>query len=415
MNRAPSPHGEWVDPADADDLPEDLRGKRAYVPRPLKSDLFLPTETHAVLAMAEHTLGELNESTRRLPHRTMFALCTRLREVQNSAQLAGMSVDFSETWLTRLLLARAADDVEQQNLVLDRHPIGRVILAFEHGAARVADGAVVDGDLLWQVAGKLTGTTGGSVETSLRAHQSVLRSRSPEQPAILTTPPGGLLRSAFAQWSTWVGAPHPLSRIGRISLAHLNLVLLDPFPGTGDYLTSVHSSLAMVGTGLLRDQVLPLSSWLDEQAVEYYRRVGAVMDGGPIEDWIRFFALGVRSAGKAQLALIGELDALSKELLDQVDGSPTVQKVVAGLMTAPVTNNRTLEVMYGMANRTATQVTRQLVKAGVLEVVGGKSYNKVFVCQPVLDVYALQTPRAPASDRDVFAPSASGPAHRRDD
>ncbi|MBY8854724.1 hypothetical protein K7G98_43310, partial [Saccharothrix sp. MB29] len=64
-----------------------------------------------------------------------------------------------------------------------------------------------------------------------------------------------MLHSAFAQWSTWVGAPHPLPRVGRIALAHLNLALLDPFPDTGDYLTGIYSSLEMVRSGLLRGQV----------------------------------------------------------------------------------------------------------------------------------------------------------------
>ncbi|HEX6340933.1 hypothetical protein [Umezawaea sp.] len=406
MSSPSAPHGEWVEASDSDDLPEALHGMRAYVPRPLPSDLIVPTETHRVLAMAEYTLGELNESTRRLPHGEMFALCTRLREAQNTAQLAGMSLDLSETWLTELLLARAAGDSAQQ-AVLRRHPVGRVILAFEHGTARVAGGAVVDADLLGEINQRLTDTVTGPLESGLRTRQGWLRGRSPQQVPILTTPPGAMLHSAFAQWSTWVRAPHPLPRIGKIAMGHLNLALLDPFPDTGAYLTSICSSLEMVRSKLLRRHVLPLSSWLDEHAGEYHDRIRAVVDGGPIEQWIDFFARGVRTQAHAQLRLIEELDGLRVALLERVNGSPTVQRVVAGLMTAPVTSNRALEAMYGMADRTATQVSRKLVDHGVLENIGGKSYNKIFVCRQVLDVYALQSPQAPESDRAVFSPPAN--------
>ncbi|MGW4115300.1 Fic/DOC family N-terminal domain-containing protein, partial [Actinosynnema sp. NPDC004786] len=71
--------------------------------------------------MAEHSLGELNESTRRLPRSSLFALCTRLREVQNSAQLSGTSLGLSEVWTTKLLLDRAAEGVGTQEEVLEQH------------------------------------------------------------------------------------------------------------------------------------------------------------------------------------------------------------------------------------------------------------------------------------------------------
>ncbi|WP_157620991.1 Fic family protein [Saccharothrix sp. NRRL B-16348] len=407
MSSTPSPHGEWVEPSETDVLPEALRGMRAYMPRPLPSDVIVPTETHRVQAMAEHSLGELNESTRRLPRSAMFALCTRLREVQNAAQLSGTSLDMSEVWTTKLLLERATEGVGRQEDVLERHEAGRVILAFEHGADRIADGAVVDGDLLGEISGRLTGRDADTTESRLRTQQSWLEGTSPGQVPILTPPPGAMLHSGFAQWSTWVGAPHPLPRIGKIALGHLNLALLDPFEGTGRYLPVIYSSLEMVRSGLLREQVLPMSSWLDEHAGEYHEQIRAVVDGGPIEKWIEFFADGVRLQARAQLRLIDELDSLCEKLLDRAKGSPTVQRVVAGLITAPVTSNRALEAMYGMANRTATQVTRHLENTGVLENLGGKSYNKVFACQSVLDVYALQTPSPPESDKAVFLPPAN--------
>ncbi|CCH30164.1 hypothetical protein BN6_28550 [Saccharothrix espanaensis DSM 44229] len=399
------PYGEWVERSATDDSPEWMRGMRAYLPRPLASDFILPTETHRVQAMAEHTLGELNERTRGLPDHAMFELCTRLREVQSAAEMAGTSADFSESWMTSLLLTRAAEGVgEPEEVLLERAPMGRLLQAVEHGAQRLAGGGPFDAELLCEVGRKLAG--GDPAEPGLRTGQSWLADRKGDQPRILTVPPGALLHSAFAQWSTWIDAPHSLPRVGKISLGHLHLALLDPHQGAGPYLTSIYDASAMVRAGLLRDQVLALSTWLDEHEQEYHAHIRAVVDGGPIEDWILFFAGAVRAQATEQLALIDKLNALRRSLVAQAKGSPTVQRVVSGLITAPVTSNRALETVYGMANRTATQVTRHLVQVGILEIVDGKSYNKVFVCQPVLDLYALQVPLAPESDRDAFAPPA---------
>ncbi|MBB5958488.1 Fic family protein [Saccharothrix tamanrassetensis] len=408
MGVTPVPYGEWVERSETGDSPEWMRGMRAYVPHPLPSDFILPTETHRVQAMAEHTLGELNERTRGLPDHAMFELSTRLREVQSAAEMAGTSADFSEAWMTSLLLTRAAEGVgEPEEVLLERAPMGRLLQAVEHGAARLAQGGPFDAELIRQVGEKLTGGDPDMAESGLRTGQSWLASRKGGQPRILTVPPGARLHSALAQWSAWIDAPHSLPRVGKISLGHLHLVLLDPYPGAGPYLTSIYDASAMVRTGLLRDHVLALSTWLDEHEQEYHARIRAVVDGGPIEDWILFFAGAVRAQASAQLLLIDQLNALRQSLLEQAKGSPTVQRVVSGLITAPVTSNRALETIYGMANRTATQVTRHLVQVGILEIVDGKSYNKVFVCQPVLDLYALQVPAAPSSDRHAFFPPAN--------
>lgn len=408
MNESSPPHGEWVEPSETDGLPEQMRGMRAYMVRPLPSDVVVPTNTHRVQAATEHILGRLTERTLGLPDRRMFELCMRLCEVQSAAEMAGTSMALSETFLTRLLLTRAADGVgEPEEVLLERTPAGRALRAVEHGAARLRDGAAFDAKLVGEIGEKLTGEVPGTVALGLRTCQSWLGGGSTGQPPILTVPPGALLHSAFAQWSTWIAAPHPLPRVGKIAMGHLNLALLDPYPGAGPYLTGLYSASQMVRMGLLRHPVLSLSTWLDEHSKEYYRQIRAVVDGGPIEVWISFFAGAVHAQAAAQLALINRLNTLSQKMLKQAKGSPTVQRVVSGLITAPVTSNRALEVRYGMANKTAAQTTRHLEKAGILEVVGNKSYNKVFVCQKVLDLYALQVPSAPESDRTVFSPPAN--------
>ncbi|MGW4116748.1 hypothetical protein ACWEFJ_38235 [Actinosynnema sp. NPDC004786] len=71
---------------------------------------------------------------------------------------------------------------------------------------------------------------------------------------------------------------------------------------------------------MLREQVLPLSSWLDEHAAEYYDRIRAVVDGGPIEDWIEFFAGIVGSQARAQLSLVEQRRATHRTRL--VSGTP---------------------------------------------------------------------------------------------
>jgi hypothetical protein len=339
MSSAPPPHGEWVEPGEG--VPRSLRGMRAYLPRPLPSDVILPTETHRVLASVEHALGRLDEAAQRLPDRAGFVLSGQLRDAQSSAQLSGESAALVESWVVRLLLAREAEGAGGSvRAILADHPVGRFIAASEHGARRVREGARIDAALLGEISAQLTGSGPRSLEEGLRTHQGWLGGRSPEDAYVLTTPPGGLLVSTLAQWSTWVCADHPLPRVGKIALAHLHLELLQPYPEANGHLARLYSAFELVRLGLLRDQVLPISVWLDRHRDAYHRHVLAVVEGGPIADWIRFFAEGVEQLALEHIRLVDDLDRLRAELVELArKTSPSAQRVVKGLVTAPVTSH----------------------------------------------------------------------------
>ncbi|WP_433260689.1 Fic family protein [Actinosynnema sp. CS-041913] len=404
MSSGASPYGEWVEPGDVSAVPEQLRGERAFAPSSLPADIVLSTAAHRELANAEHAVGRVDEAVHRLPDREMFVLCTRFREVRSSAELVGVDASMLETWLVDLMLTRAAEGVgDPEEVVLDRNPVGRFILASRYGADRLAAGAAIDLELLGAVSARLTGRGPRSLEDGLRAYQGWL-GPTPDQAYVLTMPPGERLGRALAEWSAWVGRPHPLSRVGRIALGHLHLELLQPYPEANGHLARIYSSLAMVRSGLVRAQVLPLASWPAARGKGYHARIRAVVEGGPVEEWITFYADGVRTQAEEQLRLMDDMGRLRQVLLERAGGSPAVQRVVAGLVTAPVTSNRGLEAAYGFSDYTASQVTRHLVGKGILEVVDDKSYNKVFVCHEVLDLFTVQRPPAPETDENLFDP-----------
>ncbi len=399
MTNAPPAHGVWAEPADPGALPEPLRGLRAYLPNPLPLDLVLPTRTHRRLAEAEHALGSLNEGAERIADRSALVLSSQIRDARSSAAMADVTADLAESFVFHLLAARATGDRSAVAELLDKHPIGRFVLASAHGTARLTAGAPVDTTLLGEISAILTGSGPRDLSTGLRRHQGWFGGRTPY---LLTTPPGEPLSEALVAWARAVHAPSPLSRVARIALAHLHLELLQPYPEANGHIARLFSSLELVRTGLLRDQVLPLSFWLDTHQREYHERIRAVVHGGPLHDWIGFFADGLRALALDQLTLIGELDALRRAHLALAAGPPSLRRVAGDLVTTPVLTHRTLVERYGITVKTATQVTRNLLGLGVLTSLEDRVYNKMFYCQPVIRLLTMDRPVPHDRDDDVF-------------
>ncbi|MEU4807137.1 hypothetical protein [Actinosynnema sp. NPDC023587] len=417
MSHSPSPQGESVDPAGGgvDKVPVALRGLRAFTPAPLPVDVTLSTRAHADLASAALAVGRADEAAQRTPDRARFALCSQFREVQRSARMSGEGRSLLETFLIRLLMRRGAKVADESaREVLARYPLGRFILASEHCGRVLAGtpGVSLDVDLLGQGSGILTGRGHRSGSEGLRTRHGWLGGPDEARAHVLTMAPGEPLRAALAELSDWMTRPHPLSALGRIALVHLQLELLQPYPEANGHLARLFTSLAMVDSGMLRDQVLPLSPWMATHSDEYHLRIKAIVEGGAVEEWIRFFARGVREQAEEQLRLIAALEELLTRMLAKAEGapatrrvvSPSTRRVVSGLITEPVMTNRALETRYGFSNRTAGEITRRLLSTGVLRVVQEKSWNRVFVCDEVLDLYTLRTPLEPASDADLFEP-----------
>ncbi len=401
MNHAPPALGDWEDPEDPTALPEPLRGLRVHRPRPLPVDLDLPTRTHRNLAEAEHALGSLNEAAERIANRPMLVLGSQIHDARSSAAMAGVDSDLVEALMFHLLLGRTDGDSLPE--LISRHPVGRFIVAAEYGSRQVAAGVRIDGHLLGAISALMTGRPDRDLAAGLRSCQGWLGGRDMADAYLLTVPPGDGLRVAVADWSEQVHAAGPLSRLARIALAHLHLELLQPYPEANGHLARLFSSLEMVRTGLLRDQILPLSYWLDTHRRQYHEHIQAVVHNGPVHEWIDFFAEGVRRQALAQLALIDELDGLRRRHIALVPRPLSAHRVAADLVTTPMLTHRTIVERYGVTTTTAIQVTGHLMGLGLLSALDDRVYDKVFVSRPVLRALTTERPVEQSNrDGEVF-------------
>ncbi|RKT52409.1 Fic family protein [Saccharothrix australiensis] len=383
MNVPPLPAGQWAPVPRLPGIPEALLREGAYLPPPLPSDLPLPAATHRLVAEAEHALGRLDEAAARLRVRSGLVRATQVRDAQASAGLTGVLIGLREALAADLLAGRGDPPVDRS---APEQLLSPYLSAYDHGLDRVRRGAVVDAGLVGEMTAIMTGRPGLGLRDLLRREPGVLGVR-PDRPYLLTAT-GAHLVAQLEQWSTWVREEDEQPRLAKIALAHYQLEVLQPFPTANGHVARVFSMLEMVRCGLLRDQVLPLSVWLDDTLPEYEERIRAVVDTGRVHDWVGFFARAVRDQALAQLRLVGHLEELAERYARLLPRTGKLPEVAAALIGFPVVDHRAVRDRHGVTMKAATDLTRRLVERRVLVPWDFRDYRRVFVCRDVLRLLA---------------------------
>ncbi|GAA2684802.1 MULTISPECIES: Fic family protein [Actinosynnema] len=355
-------------------MPEELREEGAFLPYPLFSEPSLSGPAVRESALAEHSLGRLDEASSRFAELPGFARATRVRDACASAGMAGYPVALREA----LAVSLDPRHGTPEQVVLPH------LRGFELGFAKVEEGADTgDPDLLGEVAAALTGRAHHPDEPLRRGQGWLGPSR---ERAWLLTPTSAHLAGALAQWTVWVQAKPALPRVARLALAHLQLELLQPFEVPDGHVARLFTMLELVRAGMLRASVLPLSVWLDRAGDEYRDQVRRVVRTGDHGPWVEFFARGVRELADAQVDLLRGLESLAATYRATLPEGGRLARVANSLLGFPAVDHPTLCATEGLSPKGATLLTDRLVAEGVLYPWESRRYRKVFLCQEALSL-----------------------------
>lgn len=352
---------------------------RAFVPKPLPPDppLAIDPALRQRLDEALLALGRLDSVGMLLPDTRLFLYMYVRKEAVLSSQIEGTQSSLSDLLLFEI---QEAPGVPMDDVVEVSNYVG----ALEHGLTRCREGFPLSNRLLREMHEKLLSRGSGATRQpgELRRSQNWIGGSRPGNARFVPPPPervpdlmGDLERFLHDE-------PVPIERVVKAALAHVQFETIHPFLDGNGRIGRLLITMLFCLDGVLREPLLYLSLYFKQNRDEYYRLLDLVRTEGDWEEWIGFFADGVRTtadgatATARRLAEVFREDRAKARQLGRSAGSAL--RVHEALQRRPVASVSRLVAETALTTPTVSAALAGLMRLGIVREITGRRRNRLF-------------------------------------
>ncbi len=365
---------------------EQQYGYKSFLPAPINIDWWMDDPVlQQLLSEADRKLGELNTYSALVPDVDFFIKMYAAKEATESSRIEGTQTELTEAVMqVQDISPERRDDWEEvQNYIksmrfaignLEKLPLSNRLLRQTHGV------------LLQGVRGK------HKQPGAFRNSQNWIGGAS-LQDAVFIPPHHERVPELMGDLEKLlhnedINTP-PLIRAG---IAHYQFETIHPFLDGNGRLGRLLITLYLVSNQLLDKPSLYLSDFISRHKGLYYDHLTAVRRTNDLNQWLRFFLVGIRETAenavknfrqilalttdieKARLPKMGKRTALGKALLHILYQQPVMspQKIAEALGVNPSTANRLIELF---------------VQQGILVERTGQKRNRLFEFREYLKLF----------------------------
>ncbi len=366
----------------------------AFVPAPLTEigPPALSGKTYLAVANARAALAALDATARQLPNPQLLRRPTLQREAQSTSALEGTYAPLAE------VLTAADDQPYGSNMREILNYVSMASLAF----SRTDSGWPLTVGFLCDMQRTLVlGTKNEGPETGrIRRTQVAVGRRAeasfdelPVRAArFIPSPPGQDLEANVRDFVDWLTADHSdaIDPVVAAAMAHYQFETLHPFHDGNGRLGRLLIVLQLYLHGVLSEPTLTVSPWFESRRKIYYDRLLDVSCGGNWDDYVAFFATGIRESADLTHRQMLALVELQNSFRERVRASKLRADTAHLLVDFAVANTSfsvrqvesALEVSYGRANT----LVQQLVDLGILSESFSGGPTRRFFAPEVVDV-----------------------------
>jgi Fic family protein len=185
---------------------------------------------------------------------------------------------------------------------------------------------------------------------------------------------------------------HYFPELLKIALIHYQFETIHPFLDGNGRVGRLMITLYLVEKGLLKKPILYLSDFFEKNRTLYYENLMKVREKQDINQWFKFFLVGVIETAKNSISTFDKILKLQKDIEIRIQGlgsrSVSANTVVKQLYQHPVIQARKVQEITGLSMPTAYKIIEGLEELKVLKEVTGAKRGKLYFFKEYIDLFS---------------------------
>ena len=358
---------------------------KSFQPSPINREWQLDNmELIQLLGQADRELGRLDMHSEYIPDIDLFVRMHVLKEATQSSRIEGTQTNIDEALRRRADVAtEKRDDWEEvqnyvaaMNMAIDRLQT----LPFSSRLIREAHAILMRG-----VRGQ------HKAPGEFRRTQNWIGGATIND-AVFVPPVHTSIGELMADLETFVhDETHYFPELLKIALVHYQFETIQPFLDGNGRIGRLMITLYLVSKGILKQPVLYLSDFFERSRTLYYDNLMRVRQKNDLEQWFKFFLVGLIETAKGGIATFAGILKLQKKIDGQLQtlGSraANAQTVIEALYRDPVVDAARVAKIAKLSPASAYKLIADLERLGVLKEITGGKRGRTWTFEPYVKLF----------------------------
>lgn len=358
---------------------------KSFIPSEINRDWSLDDmEIIRLLSQADRQLGRLDMYSEHTPNIDLFISMHVLKEATKSSKIEGTKTNIEEALQEKEEVSEEQrDDWEEvQNYIkalnttiesLNELPLSSRVIKMGHKV------------LLQGVRGK------HKIPGQFRTSQNWIGGASILDATFIPPPQSEISRLMNDLEKFSHNEAILLPDLLKIALIHYQFETIHPFLDGNGRVGRLLITLYLVEKGILKNPILYLSDFFERNRTLYYDNLMKVRNKNDLEQWFKFFLVGVIETAKSSIQTFDQIMKLQKIVDDKLQtlGARTnnARVVVNQLYIKPMINVQKVAKLTTLSLPTAYKLVSELETLGIIEEVTGAKRGKQYRFQDYLRLF----------------------------